>query len=166
MIDNLVQNLHLLQKADSLVGKLWFDGTARRLARFLFAGLITIFGLAMTNVAGFYALQTSNGPVWAAAIVALADFVLAAIVIWFANSSELDTQMEAALMLRKTSVDAVKADARDFKGTIDALGQDIRDAKATIAGIVQNPLDAAAQTLLIPAAISIVKGLRTKKDQG
>jgi hypothetical protein len=31
-------------------------------------------------------------------------------------------------------------------------------------GLVQNPLDIAAQKLLIPAALSIVKGLRSKKE--
>ena len=47
----------------------------------------------------------------------------------------------------------------------DTLGQEVRDAKDAIAGFVHNPLDAATHKLLVPAAISIIRGLRAKKDQ-
>jgi hypothetical protein len=32
-------------------------------------------------------------------------------------------------------------------------------------GFVQNPLNAAAERLLVPAALSLLKGLRSKKGQ-
>jgi hypothetical protein len=116
-------------------------------------------------VAGFYALQASLGPVWAAVVVAIADFVLAAIVILMARNSRPGPEIELALDARKTAIEAIQASARDLKVTIDAFGQEIRDAKDTIAGLVQNPLDAVVQNLLIPAATSIIKGLSSKKDQ-
>ena len=59
MIDDLVRDLHLLQKADSLIAKIWLKVIARRFSLFVFAGLIAVFGLGMTDVAGFYALQAS-----------------------------------------------------------------------------------------------------------
>jgi hypothetical protein len=124
-----------------------------------------VFGLGMANVAGFYALQVSVGPIWAAVIVAIADFVLAAIVMLLARNSAPGPEIELALDVRKMAIDAIQADARDLKVTIDALGQEIRDAKDAIAGFVHNPLDAATHKLLIPAAISIIRGLRSKKEQ-
>ena len=165
MIDDLVRDLQLLRKADSLIGRIWLKVIARRFGLFIFAGLIAVFGLGMANVAGFYALQASLGSVWAAAIVAIGDFVLAAIVILIARSSEPGPEIELALDVRKMAIDAIQADARDLKLTIDALGQEVRDAKDAIAGFVHNPLDAATHKLLIPAAISIIRGLRSKKDQ-
>lgn len=165
MIDDFVRDLHLLRKADSLIGTIWLKVMARRFGLFVFAGLIAVFGLGMTNVAGFYALQASAGPVWAAAIVAIADFVIATTVMLVARNSEPGSEIELAFDVRQMAIDAIQADARDLRVTIDALGQEIRDAKDTIAGFVHNPLDAAAQKLLIPAAISIIKGLRSKKDQ-
>src|SRR5208283_5223151 len=128
MIDDLVRDLHLLQKADSLIGKIWLKVMARRFGLFIFAGLIAVFGLGMTNVAGFYALQVPVGPIWAAVIVAIADFVLATIVMLLARNSAPGPEIELAL-------------------------------------VVRNPLDAATHKLLIPAAISIIKGLRSKKEQ-
>jgi hypothetical protein len=110
-------------------------------------------------------LQASLGLVWAAVVVAIADFVLAAIVILVARNSEPGPEIELALDARKTAIEAIQAGALDLKVTIDAFGQEIRDAKDTIAGFVQNPLDAAVQNLLIPAATSIIKGLSSKKDK-
>ena len=165
MLDDLARDLHLLLKADSLIGRIWLNVMARRFGLMVFAGLIAVFGLGMTNVAGFYALQVATGPIWAAAIVAIGDFVLAAIVMLIARNSQPGPEIELALDVRKMAVDAIQADARNLKLTVDALGQQIRDAKDTIAGFAQNPLDAATHKLLIPAAISLIRGLRARKEK-
>ena len=165
MIDDFVRDVHDLQKADALIGKIWLKNLACQFGLFVFAGLIAAFGLGMTNVAGIYALQASLGPVWAAVVVAIADFVLAAIVVLVARNFPPGPDMGRALDARKTAIVAIQASALDLKVAIDAFGQEIRDAKDTIAGFVQHPLDAAVQNLLIPAATSIIKGLSSKKDQ-
>ena len=63
MIEDLIHDFRLLQKADSLIARFWLRVVARRLAASLFAGLIAIFGLGMANVAGFRALESSLGPI-------------------------------------------------------------------------------------------------------
>jgi hypothetical protein len=165
MIDDLVRDFRLLQKADSLIGRIWLNGMVRRFGLFAFAGLIAVFGLGMTNVAGFYALQTSWGPVWAATLVALGDFVLAGIVVLMGRSSEPGREIDLAFDVRKMAIEAIQDDARGLKASVDALGQEIRQTKESIAGFMHNPLDAATHKLLIPAAISIIRGLRARKDQ-
>ncbi len=84
MMDDLMRDLQVLWKADSLIGRIWLNVLARRLALSVFAALIAVFGLGRANVAGFYGLQPSYGFVWSAAIVAVVDFVLAAPVLWLA----------------------------------------------------------------------------------
>ena len=106
-----------------------------------------------------------SGPVWAAAIVAIVDFVIAAIVMLIARNSGPGPEIELALDVRKMAVESIQTDARDLKLTVDALGQEIRDAKATIVGFAHNPLDVAAQKLLVPAALSIIRGMRSKRAQ-
>jgi hypothetical protein len=165
MIDDFFRDLHHLQKADSLIGKIWLKVLARQCGLFVFAGLIAALGFGMTNIAGFYALQASLGSVWAAVVVAIADFTLVAIIVRAASNSEPGPEIELALNARKMAIEAIQAEALDLRVTIDAFGQELRDAKDTIAGFVQNPLDAAVQNLLIPAATSIIKGLSSKKDQ-
>jgi hypothetical protein len=97
--------------------------------------LIAVFGLGMTNVAGFYALQASLESVWAAVVVATADLVLAAIAILVARNSQAWSGDRAGAESRKAAIEAIQAGARDLKFTIDTLGQDIRDAKAAIAAL-------------------------------
>jgi hypothetical protein len=80
-IDNLLRDLQVLRKADFLIGKIWFSAAARRLGFLACAALISVFGLRMANVADLYALQASAGPVWAAAILAAVDLVLAAMIL-------------------------------------------------------------------------------------
>jgi hypothetical protein len=64
------------------------------------------------------------------------------------------------------ALEAIKADARDLKATVDALAREMRDAKQVILGLANNPLDVAAQKLLIPAALSIIRGLRSERQEG
>ena len=165
MMDDFIRDLHHLQKADSLIGKIWLKLFARQFGLFAFAGLIAALGFTMTNIGGFYGLQAPLGPVWVAVVVAIGDFILAAVVVQAARNSEPGPEMALALDTRKMAIEAIQADARDIKITIDTFGQDIRDTKDAIAGFVQNPLDATVQNLLIPAATSIIKGLGSKKDQ-
>jgi len=66
--------------------------------------------------------------------------------------------------VRKMAIDSIQVDARDLKIVIDTVTQELKSVKETLTGLVQNPLDTAAQKLLIPAALSIFKGLRSKKE--
>jgi len=164
MIDNLIRDVQLLSRADSLIGKIWLHVIARRFGLFAFAGLIAVFGLGMANVAGYYALQAAWGPVWAATLVALADFVLAAIIMLVSKSARPGPELELAHDVRKMALDSIQADVRDLKLAVDAVGRDLAQTKNAIAGFLHHPLDAATERLLIPAALSIIRGMRAKKQ--
>jgi len=163
MFDNIIRDLQVIGKADSLIGRIWLNVMARRFGLLAFAGLVALFGLGMANLAGFFGLQVSWGPVWAAVIVALADLVIAAIVILLARSVQPGPEIELAFDVRKMAVEALQADAHGLKDTVGSLGRQIAQTKNTITGFVQNPLDTAAEHLLVPAVLSIMRGLRSKK---
>lgn len=166
MLDHLLRDLQVLYRADFLIGRIWANVLARRLLLFSFAALIAVFGLGMADVAAFYALQASVAPVWAATIIAAADFVVSAIVLLVGSKSRPGPELDLAFDVRKMAVEAIQTDAGDLKLTLETMGQNIRGVKEAIAGAMQNPLDIAAQKLLVPAVLSIVKGLRSKKQPG
>ena len=166
MIDHLVRDLQVLRKADVLIAKIWLQLFARRSGLIAFAGLIAVFGLGMANLAGFYALQTSLGPVWAATMVAVADLVVAAAVLLVASKSRPGAELDVAMDVRRMAVESIQTDASDLKLTMDALMNELKNVRANVAQLVHNPLDVAAQKLLIPAALSILRGVRSKKDHG
>lgn len=151
MIDNIVRDLQVLGKADSLIGRIWLNVMARRFGLFALAGLVAVFGLGMANVAGFYGLQDHWGPVWAAAIVAAADVIIALTIVILGRSIQPGAELELAFDLRRMAIEAIEADSRDIKNTI--------------AGFVQRPLDTAAEHLVVPALLSILRGLRSKRKQ-
>ncbi len=163
MMDDLMRDLQVLWKADSLIGRIWLNVLARRLALSVFAALIAVFGLGMANVAGFYGLQPAYGFVGSAAIVAVVDFVLAALVLWLASRTQPGTELELALEVRKMAVASLLSDTADVRVAVDSIRQDIQQTRDSIAGFVQNPLNAAAERLLVPAALSLLRGLRSKK---
>ena len=162
MIENIVRDLQVLGKADSLIGRIWLNVMARRFGLFALAGLVAVFGLGMANVAGFHGLQQSWGPVWAAAVVAVADLIIALFIALLGSSIRPGPEIELAFDVRKMAIEAIQTDTRDIKGTVDSLGQQIQQTKDTIAGLVHRPLDTAAEHL-VPAVLSMVRGLLSKK---
>lgn len=165
MLDDLVRDLRLLRQADSLLGRLWLKLMARRLGLYALASLIGALGLGMANLAGYRALETSLGPVWAAAALATCDFIIAAAIFLVAMNSDLGSDIDQAFDARQRAIKAVETDGLQLKATVDGLRQEVRDIKDTVEAFAHNPLDAAAQKLLIPAAISIVNGLRSNKKE-
>jgi hypothetical protein len=164
MIDNVLRDLQALRKADLLIGKIWLGVFARRLGLFAFAGLIAVFGLGMANLAAYNALLQPIGVIWSAGVVAVADVAIAAVVLLIANSSRPGPEIDMAFEMRRMALDSMQVNARDLKVTVDAITQEMKNAKQNVVAAVHNPLDVAAQKLLVPAVLSILKGIRSKKE--
>jgi hypothetical protein len=164
MIDHLVRDLQVLRKADLLIGKIWLGVFARRLGLSILAGLIAVFGLGMANLAAYNALQPPIGVIWSASTVAVADLLIAAFVLLLANNSRPGPEIDMAFEMRRIAVDAMQEDARHLKLSLDTMVGEIRAVKDNFAAVVHNPLDAAAEKLLVPAVLSLLKGLRSKKE--
>ena len=164
MIDHLLRDLQALRKADLLIGKIWLGVLARRFALFVFACLIAVFGLGMANLAAYNALQQPIGVIWSASVVAVADLAIAAIVLLLANYSRPGPEIEMAFEMRRMAVDSMQENARGLKTSVEAITDQVRSVKQNVTAVVQNPLDVAAEKLLVPAVLSILKGLRSKKE--
>jgi hypothetical protein len=165
MIDSLIRDLQILRKADFIIAKIWLGVLLRRLGLIAFAGLIGIFGLGMANIAGYYVFEASLGAVRAAAIVALGDLSIAGIMLLVASRSRPGSELDLAFEVRKMAVNAIQADARDVTLTLTTLGKEVSNVKANITQFMQNPLELAAKELLVPAVLSILRGLRTNKER-
>ena len=135
--------------------------------------VLTALFLPPTLVIGVFGMNTKGLPftdmeeafLWAAAIMAALDLVVAAIVLLAAIRSHPGPEIEIALDVRRMALESIHEDAHDLKLTIDALGHEIRAVKENITTAGHNPLDVAAEKLLVPAALSILRGLRSKKEQ-
>jgi hypothetical protein len=166
MIDDLLHDLQILRKADTLIGRIWLHLLVRRVGLMAFAALVAIFGLGMANLAGFFLLQPAVGSVGAAAISGIGNLLLAVILMLVARSAKPGAELEMALDVHQMALDAIRAGARDLQATVDEIGHELRTVKQTLSDAMHNPLDMAAQKLLIPAALSIIRWIRSKKPEG
>jgi hypothetical protein len=164
MIDHLLRDFQVLRKADLLIGKIWLGVFTRRLGLFALAGLIAVFGLGMANLAAYNALQQPIGVIWSATAVAVADLAIAAIVVLIAASARPGPEIDMAFEMRRMAVESMQENARDLKISVDAITSEIKTVKENVAAVVRNPLDAAAEKLLVPAILSMLKGFRAKKE--
>lgn len=162
MFEDFVGHLQVLSKVDALIARIWINVLARRFALMMLAALIATFGLAMADIAGFFALRGPLGPVAAAALVALADLVIAAAIVAATRLVKPGREMESAQELRMMAIKSLQSDAAELEETVRGLTQQLRDARDTVASIASHPLDAAARALIIPALIAIVKAVRAR----
>ena len=165
MIDTLVRDLQILWKADRLISRIWAGAVARQFSLLVFAGLIAVFGLGMANLAGMYALQTSLGPIWAATVVAGADFAIAIIVALISRNTRPGREVELCYDLRNMALASIRDEARDTRLAIQSVGQEVRSAREMVSAFTQNPLDMAAQKLLVPGLLSLIRGLRARQEK-
>ena len=78
-----------------------------------------------------------------AAAIALIDLLIAAVVLLVASKSHPGPELDLAFEVRKMAVESIQADTRDLKLMLEALGQEVKN---------------------VPAALSILRGLRSKKE--
>ena len=149
MLETLLRDAQILHKADLLIGKIWLQVLLRRFGLALFAGLIAVFALGMLNLAAFLGLQPGLNAMQAAAAVAAADIVLAVLALLFALQAKPGPEIELAQQMRAMAVERLQQDAAGLKESATQL--------------MHNPLDAAASKVLLPAALSLLRHLRSRK---
>ena len=163
MFDTLVRDLRLLGKAEALIVSVWLSLAMRRGTLLLLASLIAAFGLAMLDMAAYYALAASWGAVDGAAIVGTANIILAAGLAVVAIRSAPGVELDFALEVRREAMAAITKDAGALQAPLEALRADIQGVGTQVRGLLHNPLAAAGTQLLIPAVTAIVRALGKNK---
>jgi len=82
-------------------------------------------------------LQPAYGLVWSAAVIAVVDFVLAALVLSLASRPKPGHELELALEVRKMAIASLLSDSGDVRLAVDLIRQDVQQTRDSIAGFVQ-----------------------------
>ena len=145
------RHLRILWRAERVIAETRLRILLRRSMLYALAGLIAVFGLAMLNVAAFYALQPHWGPVWAALIAALGDFVIAVVIFSLAQASKPGLETTAAVELRDASVEGLEAELAPLQTWFTRAARD--------------PFDTVLPAIVVPLITTIIRSLR-KSRQG
>lgn len=163
MFDALLRDLRLLGKAEALILNAGLELALRRGALLLLASLIAAFGLAMLDVAAFFALRANWGAIDAAAAVGVADIAIAGALAILASRSGAGPGLDFALEVRREALAAIASDAAALRAPLDELRSDIRGMSDSVRGFLHNPLGGASGKLLIPAILALIRSLRGDK---
>jgi len=160
MMDNLVRNLRVLWRAESIIADIRFRQMMTRSSMRGIAALLGAFAFLMGNLALFFALEQAWGAIWAAALIGLANLLLAIILLAMAERSRPGREMELALEVRNTALQALEKDAQVIQQQLTEFRDEVRGVREAVLGFVRHPLDAVLPSMLVPLAGAVIKGLK------
>ncbi|MEP4033743.1 phage holin family protein [Roseibium polysiphoniae] len=163
-MESTVRNLRIIWRAELLIIEAKLQVAAKKIGATAFAGLVLIFGLAMLNVAGFFALEEIWGPSYAALAVAGADFLVATILLLWASGLKTGPELELAKEVRDAGLEELEAKAEDLQEEIGRTRDELIGLKNSLTSFAKNPLDGALAGLLTPILTLLIKSMSKKKD--
>ena len=152
------RSLHILWRAESLLGTIRVSALMKQVGMLAFAALVGVFGVAMLDVAAFFALLPQWGHSGAALAVALGDFVCAMVVVVLAQSVKPGAEVQMLTEVRDMALEDLEAEVAGIETVFVQARKDVMD-------MVRHPLSAFAPGLLVPLLKSVVSGLRAGKDK-
>jgi hypothetical protein len=108
----IFRHVRVLWRAETLIVEIKLRQAMRRAGLMAFAGLIAVFGLAMLNVAAYFALAPLWGDAWAMLAVAVADFVIAGVLIAMASSESSSRDLDFATELRDQAIEGIEVETK------------------------------------------------------
>jgi hypothetical protein len=163
-MESVVRNMRLIWRAELLIIEAKLNIATKKIGATAFAGLIFIFGLGMLNVAGFFALEQEWGPVYAALGVAIADFLIAALLLLWGSRLSTGPELELAKEVRDAGLEELEAKAEHIQDEVMAVRDELLSLKKSLTAFSKNPLDGTINSLLTPILTLLIKSLSKGKS--
>lgn len=160
MMDSVVRNLRVLWRAESIIADIRFRQMLTRSSLKGAAALLGLFAYVMGSLAVFFALDQTLGSIWAAAVIALGNLVVAIGLLMIAEKSKPGREMELALEVRNSAIQALEADAEAIQEQLTELRDEVRGMKQAVVGFVRHPIDSVLPSMLVPLAGAVIKNLK------
>jgi hypothetical protein len=88
------------------------------------------------------------------------DFGLAIILLLIAAWINPGRELELAVEVRQSALDALEADARSVQREVTALRDELYKISSALTGLVNHPLDAVLAGLIVPLTSMLLKSLK------
>ncbi len=154
----VARSLRILWRAESQLGAIRVAGLMKKAGMLAFAALVGVFGVAMLDIAAFFALLPQWGYSGAALAVALGNFVLAIVVFVLAQAVKPGVEVQMLSEVRDMALEDLEAEVAGVETAIVHARKEILD-------LVRHPLSALAPGVLLPLLKSVVSGLRASKEK-
>lgn len=152
----IIRSASIILRTESLIAQRRLAVVRKQMVLVAFAGLIAVLGLVMLNVAAYQALVLEWGAPMAAFAVALANFVLAALLALMASRENAEKEIAGAIEVRNMAIDDLEAEIEGVQAEVQATVSDIR-------AIGRDPLGAATG-LAVPLLMALLKSIGKSKS--
>jgi hypothetical protein len=147
--ENVVKHLRVLLRTDRIIADIRMRHLLVGLGLRAFAALIAAFGLLMLELSAYFALVQVWSPIYAAAILGAANFMIAAILFAIAARPPSGRELDLANEIHGSSVEALQLEARALQ--------------SQVSGVIHHPLNGVLPLLLVPLITIVIKSLRKPK---
>ena len=147
------RNAHIALRAERVIARRRLAVIRRQTGFVAFAGIVAGIGVVMVNVAIFFWLSESMGKAGAGAVLAVANFGLAAILAIAASRMSAEPELEPVIELRDLAMEDIEAELADGLAEARVLAENVRR-------IAADPLGTAGPALLGPILSVLIKSLK------
>ena len=144
--ENIVKHLRVLWRTDRIIADIRMRHLLVGLGLKAFAALIAAFGLLMLELSAYFALVQIWSAIYAAAILGVVNFVIAAILFVIAARPPAGRELELASEIHSASVEALQIEARALQ--------------SHMSGVIHNPLNGILPLMIVPLITIIIKSLK------
>ena len=147
--ENVIKHLRALWRTDRIIAEIRMRHMLVGLGLRAFAALIAAFGLLMLELSAYFALVQILSAISAAAILGLANFVIAAVLFVIGGRAPAGRELELATEIHGSSVEALQNEARALQ--------------SQFTGMVHHPLNSALPMVLVPLITMIIRSLKKSR---
>jgi hypothetical protein len=145
-IENILTNLRVLWRTDRIIADIRMRHLLVGLGLRALAALIAGFGLMMLELSAYFALGQILSAIAAAAILAVLNFAIAALLFGIAARPPSGRELDLATEIHGSSVDALQLEARALQ--------------SQVSGMIHHPLNGIFPMLIVPLITIIIRSLK------
>ena len=131
-----ILKLQILARSEIALFRLQAKRNAVRTASFVVAMVFVLLALAMLNFAGYHALVETRGPAIAALLVAVADIVVAVIVVLLSRGAGPNEEQEKMVRdIRDLAYNELSADLDEAKAKVSEVTEDVKRIRSDFSAV-------------------------------
>lgn len=160
-----IMKLQILARSEMALLRIQTRRNATRTVLLVVALVFVLLALGMLNFAGYQALAATQGPATAAMLVALADGVIAIIVVVISRGAGPNTEQEKMVRdIRDLAYNELGADFDEVKEKITQVTDDVRRIRSGLSGVTSGSYAGLANNLapILGLLIGAIKKSRNK----
>jgi len=147
--ENVVKHLRALWRTDRIIAEIRMRQLLVGFGLRAFAALIAAFGLLMLELSAYFALVQIWSAIVAAAMLGVANFVIAGVLFVVGGKPPAGRELELATEIHGSAVEALQNEARALQ--------------SQFTGMVHHPLNSALPLVLVPLVTIILKSLKKSR---